>query len=65
MELGQGREEEKQVPRWIENCTVEKSSRLYHKFDNTQDSNFARAMAVELDVVETMEEELVGIARAG
>ena len=51
--------------RCIENCITEQSARLYHKFDNAQGSDYTRAVATELDVVEIMEEELVGIARAG
>ena len=61
----QRREEEKQVPRWIENCTTKQSARLYHKFDNTRGSDFARVVVAKLDAVETMEEELVDIARVG
>ena len=52
------------MPRWIENCTSKQSARLYHKFDNARGSDFARVMVVELDVTETMEEDLISIARA-
>ena len=47
------------MPRWIENCTSQQSALLYHKFDNARGSDFARVVVVELDAVETMEEELV------
>ena len=50
------------MSRGINNCTAEQSARLYHKFDNARGSNYARAGLVELDVAETMEEELVSIA---
>ena len=43
MELGQGREGEMQVPRWIDNCIVEQSAQLHHKFDNARGSDYARA----------------------
>ena len=46
------------MPRRIDDCTFEQSAWLCHKFDN------ARAVAGELDALETMEEELVGITRA-
>ena len=62
MELVQGWVEELQVPRWIDNRIAEQSARIYHKFDNARGSNYALAGSVELDVAETMEEELVGIA---
>ena len=62
-ELGQGWEEEKQVSRWINNCTVEQSAWLYHKFDNAQGSNYARVVVAELDAAKTMDEELVNIAQ--
>ena len=48
--------EELQVSRWIDNCTVEQSARLYHKFDNVRGSDYARVGSVELDVAETMKE---------
>ena len=51
--------------RWINNCTAEQSARLYHKYDKAQGSNFARVVATEMDTAETMEEELVDIARVG
>ena len=60
-----GAEEEKQVLRGIENYTVKKSAWLYKKFNNARGSDFARAVATELDATETMEEELVDIAQAG
>ena len=41
-------------------CTTEQSVRLYHKFDNTQDSGCAQARAVGRDTVETMEEDARG-----
>ena len=50
--------------RWIDDCTSEQSARLYHKFDNARGSDFAKVVAVKLDAEETMEKELVGIARA-
>ena len=53
------------MPRWIENCTVEQSAQLYHKFDNARGSDFARVMVKELDAAETMGEELVSIAEVG
>ena len=46
----------------IDNYTIEKSARLYHKFDNARGSNYARAGSVKLDAAKTMEEQLVGIA---
>ena len=45
-----------QVSRWIDNYTTEQSAWLYHKFDNVQGSDYARAGLVELDATETMEE---------
>ena len=41
--------EELQVLRWINNHTVEQSAWIYHKFDNTRGSDYARAGSVELD----------------
>ena len=49
------------MSRWIENCTTEQSARLYHKFDNAQVSDFARAIGAKLNAIETMEKELVDI----
>ena len=46
--------EEKQEPRWIENCTAKESARLHHKFDNARGSDRAQAVAVELDTAETI-----------
>ena len=51
------------MSRWIDNCTIEQSARIYHKFDNTQGSDYARTRSMELDAAKTMEEELVGITR--
>ena len=50
---------------WINECTTKQSAWLYHKVDNDRGSDFARAIATELDVAETMEKEMVSIARAG
>ena len=44
--------------RWIENYIAKQSVRLYHKFDNARGSGYARVVATELDVAETMEELL-------
>ena len=38
------------------NCTTEQSTRLYHKVDNAQDSNYAQVRSVELDAAKTIEE---------
>ena len=46
------------MSRWIDDCTVKQSARLYHRFDNARGSDFIRAVAVELDVMEIIEEEL-------
>ena len=62
MELKQGRVEELQVPRWIDNRTAEQSAWIYQKFDNVRGSDYARARSVELDVSETTNEELGDIA---
>ena len=48
--------EEKQEPRWLENCTAKESARLHHKFDNALGSDRAQAVAVELDTAKTIEE---------
>ena len=53
------------MPRCIDDCIIEQSARLYHRFENNRGSDFARAVAVKLDVTETMKEELVGIVGAG
>ena len=50
--------------RWIENCTAEQSAQIYHKFDKARGSDFARVVVAQLDATETMEKELVNIARA-
>ena len=47
MEYGQEWAEESRVPRWVDDCIVEQSARLYHKFDNARGSGCARAEAVE------------------
>ena len=50
------------MPRCIDDCIVEQSAWLYHRFENDRGSYFARAIVVKLDVAKTMEEELVDIA---
>ena len=54
--LRQGWVEEIQVLRWIDNCIAEQSAQLYHKFDNTRGSDYARDGSMELNVAKTMEE---------
>ena len=53
------------MPMWIENYTVEHSAQLYHKFDKARGSDYARAVAAELDAAKTMEKEVGSIARGG
>ena len=60
MKVGQGREGEMQVPRWIDNWIVEQSAQLHHKFDNTRGSNYAQVGSMELDVAEIPEEHAQG-----
>ena len=48
--------------RWIDNSTAKQNARIYHKFDNTRGSDYARARSVELGATKIMEEEMVGIA---
>ena len=53
-----------QGPRWIDDCIVKYSARLYHKFDNTRVSDYARSGSVELDAKETWEEHARGTNHA-
>ena len=44
------------MPRWVDDCIVEQSVRLYHKADSARGSDYARTMKVEPGVVETQGE---------
>ena len=48
--------------RWIDNNTAKQNAWIYHKFDNTRGSVYARARSVEFGAIEIMEQEMVSIA---
>ena len=48
--------EESRVPRWVDDCIVEQSTRIYHKANNARGSDYVRTVMVESGSMETWEE---------